>query len=87
MFSGELDVILDHVGMRWGRSLKEGEKVELTADPPIKSVVKVVTPWLGRTNVLLVVGEMESSELKPGQRIGLKMPTPAKQVDDSPYPP
>lgn len=87
VFSGELEVMLDHEGMRWGRSLKEGDKVELTADPPIKAVVKAVTPWRERTTVRLVVGELESSELKAGQRIGLKIPWPAKEVDESPYPP
>lgn len=87
VFSGELEVMLDHEGMRWGRSLKEGDQVELTADPPIKAVVKSVTPWRERTTVRLVVGELESSELKLGQRIGLKMKAPAKDVDESPYPP
>jgi hypothetical protein len=87
VFSGELEVMLDHEGMRWGRSLNEGDKVELTADPPIKAVVKTVTPWRERTTVRLVVGELESSELKAGQRIGLKMAWPAKEVDESPYPP
>jgi Protein of unknown function (DUF3179) len=86
-FSGEMDVTLDHEAMRWGRSLKYGDSVELTADPPIKGVVKSVTPWRERTQVRLVVGELQSSELKSGQRIGLKMPAPPKEVDDSPYPP
>ena len=67
--------------------MKEGDQVELTADPPIKAVVKSVTPWRERTTVRLVMGELESSELKLGQRIGLKMKAPAKDVDESPYPP
>ncbi len=87
VFSGELEVMLDHEGMRWGRSLKEGDKVELTADPPIKGVVKAVAPWRERTTIRLVVGELESSELKLGQRIGLKMKALAKDVDESPHPP
>ncbi len=87
VFSGELEVMLDHEAMRWGRSLKEGDKVELTADPPIKAVVKSVAPWRERTTLRLVVGELESSELKMGQRIGVKMKPPAKEVDESPYPP
>ena len=86
-FSGEMDVMLDHEAMRWGRSLKYGDSVELTADPPIKAVVKSVTPWRERTNVRLVVGELQSSGLKTGQRIGVKMPPPGKEVDESPYPP
>ncbi len=87
VFSGELEVTLDHEAMRWGRSLQKGDVAHLTADPPIKGVVKVVTPWRERTVVRLVVGELESSELKVGQRIGLKMTAPPSSVDDSPYPP
>jgi hypothetical protein len=86
-FSGELDVTLDHEAMRWGRSLKSGDSVELTADPPIKAVVKSVTPWRERTTVRLVVGELQSVELKIGQRIGVKMPWPNPAIDDSVYPP
>jgi hypothetical protein len=87
IFSGELDLTLDHEAMRWGRSLKAGDVVHLTADPPIKGVVKTVTPWRERTVVRLVVGELESSELKIGQRLGLKMPAPSETVEASPYPP
>lgn len=87
VFSGELEIMLDHEAMRWGRSLKVGDKVELTADPPIRAVVKSVAPWRERTTVRLVVGELESSELRMGQRIGLRMKPLVSGVDDSPYPP
>lgn len=87
VFSGELEVMLDHEAMRWGRSLKYGDSLELTADPPIKAVVKSVAPWRERTTVRLVVGELQSSGLRTGQRIGVKMPPPGKEVDESPYPP
>src|SRR5262249_44132391 len=53
----------------------------------IKAVVKAVTPWRERTVVRLVVGELESSELKVGQRLALKMTPPPADVDGSPYPP
>jgi hypothetical protein len=86
VFSGEMDVMLDHEAMRWGRSLKYGDPVELTSDPPIKAIVKSVTPWRERTQLRLVVGELQSSELKLGQRIGVKMPWLSKEIDDSPYP-
>lgn len=86
VFSGEMDVMLDHEAMRWGRSLKYGDQIELTSDPPIKAIVKSVTPWRERTQVRLVVGELQSSELKAGQRIGVKMAWLPKEVDDSPYP-
>ncbi len=84
VFSGELELMLDHEAMRWGRSLKAGDAVSLTADPPIKAVVRSVTPWRERTLVRLVVGELESSELRIGQRLNLKMPPPADE--SSPYP-
>jgi hypothetical protein len=87
VFSGELEVTLDHEAMRWGRSLTAGDVVHLQADPPIKAVVRAVTPWRERTVVRLVVGELESSELKVGQRISLKMTPPPTAVEGSPYPP
>jgi hypothetical protein len=87
VFSGELEITLDHEAMRWGRSLNRGDVVHLTAAPAIKGVVKAVTPWRERTVVRLVVGELESSELKIGQRLGLLMTALAEEVAQSPYPP
>jgi hypothetical protein len=87
VFSGELELTLDHEAMRWGRSLTVGDVVHLQADPPIKAVVKAVTPWRERTVVRLVVGELESSELKVGQRLSLKMTAPPAVIESSPYPP
>jgi hypothetical protein len=87
VFSGELELTLDHEAMRWGRSLNLGDIVQLAADPPIKAVVKAVTPWRERTVVRLVVGELEASELKIGQRLSLKMAAPSALVDDGPQPP
>jgi hypothetical protein len=86
VFSGELEIALDHEAMRWGRSLSAGDVVHLTVVPPIKGVIRAVTPWRERTVVRLVVGELESSELKTGQRLGLKM-TPPAGLDENPYPP
>ncbi len=86
VFSGELEVMLDHEALRWGRSLSQGDVVELTAAPPIKGVVKQVSPWRDRTLVRLVVGELESSELKPGQRIGVKMKPLDRELDESVVP-
>jgi hypothetical protein len=86
VFSGELDLMLDHEAMRWGRSLTPGTAVQLQADPPIKAVVKTVTPWRERTAVRLVVGELQAAELKIGQRLALKMPPPPEAVETSAYP-
>jgi Protein of unknown function (DUF3179) len=87
VFSGELDVVLDHEAMRWGRSLHAGDLVRLQAEPPIKAVVKAVTAWHERTIIRLVVGELESSELTIGQRLHLKMTPPPETVEASRYPP
>jgi hypothetical protein len=87
VFSGELELTLDHEAMRWGRSLRPGDTVQLVTDPSIKAVVKAVTPWRERTVVRLVVGELESSELKIGQRLALKMAPPDAAVEASVYPP
>ena len=87
VFSGELELTLDHEAMRWGRSLNTGATVHLQADPPIKAVIKAVTPWRERTVLRLVVGELESSELKIGQRLALTMTPPTDAVETSVYPP
>jgi hypothetical protein len=87
LFSGELEIALDHEAIQWARSLAAGDEVYLAADPPIKGVVKTVTPWRERTVVRLVVGELQSSELKVGQRLSLKMTPPTAAAESSPYPP
>ncbi len=87
VFSGELELTLDHEAMRWGRSLNAGDTVHIQNDPPIKAVVKGVAVWRERTVVRLVVGELESSELRIGQRLALKMTPPAESLDRSIYPP
>ena len=40
--SGEMDYLLDHEAMRWGRSLAPGDTVHLQAEPPIKAIVKQI---------------------------------------------
>lgn len=87
VFSGEVEVMLDHEAARWGRSLEPGDTVTLAVAPPIKAVVKSVTPWRERTLLRLVVGELESSELVIGERVGVKMRRPPASVEASIYPP
>ncbi|HUG89388.1 MAG TPA: hypothetical protein VML55_01055, partial [Planctomycetaceae bacterium] len=52
---GEMEVLLDHEAIRWGRSLKTGDEVRLTTAEPIVAVVRHVRPWRERTLVRLVV--------------------------------
>jgi hypothetical protein len=86
IFSGEMDFMLDHEAMRWGRSLKLGDKVTLQAAPPIQAVVKQVAPWRERTQLRLVVHSKDQADLALGQRMALRMdPLPA-EVDNAVLP-
>jgi hypothetical protein len=57
--AGEGELMLDHEAMRWGRSLKAGDKVSLATEPPIPAVVKDVKPWRERTQVRLVINGLD----------------------------
>ncbi len=86
-FSGEMDFMLDHEAMRWGRSLKPGDAVRLQTAPPIPAVVKQVKPWRERTEVRLVVAAVDLGDLTPGQRLPLHMSPPAMEVELAQLPP
>jgi hypothetical protein len=85
--SGEMDVLLDHEAMRWGRSLKPGDEVRLRAEPPIRAVVKHVTTWRERTQVRLVVHGHDQADLASGQRVALLMNAPSKETQETLLPP
>ena len=87
VFGGEMDYILDHEAIRWGRSLKPGDKVTLHGSPPIPAVVKTVKPWRERTLLRLVVKGADLTDLALGQRVPLRMTAPPPEVDTSPLPP
>jgi hypothetical protein len=87
VFSGEMDLMLDHETMRWARSLRPGDKVTLRADPPIKALVKSVAPWRERTEVRLVVHSQDLADLAAGQRLHLLRTPPAEAVDADLLPP
>jgi hypothetical protein len=86
-FSGEMDLMLDHEAMRWGRSLKPGDAVRLQTASPIPAVVKQVKPWRERTEVRLVVAAADMGDLALGQRLPLHMAPPAVEVDQAQLPP
>ena len=86
-FSGEMDFMLDHEAMRWGRSLKAGDKVTLQVTPAIEAVVKHVQPWRERTQLRLVVNSFDLADLVAGQRFYLRMPPPSAEVENSLLPP
>jgi hypothetical protein len=85
--SCEMDFMLDHEAIRWGRSLKPGDKVTLQTAPPSAAVVKYVRPWRERTQFRLVVAGPDLAELTLGQRLQLRMDTPPPEVDNALLPP
>jgi hypothetical protein len=87
VFSGELDLALDHEAMRWARSLKRGDQVKLLASPPISAVVKSLQPWRERTQIRLVAKSQDLADLRSGQRLALLMKAPPPEVENSRYPP
>jgi hypothetical protein len=72
-FSGEMELLLDHEAMRWGRLLKPGDRVTLQPEPPVQAVVKQVQPWHERTRLLLVVNGHDQADWAPGLRLSLKI--------------
>jgi hypothetical protein len=87
IFSGEMEVMLDHEAMRWGRSLKSGDRVSLQAEEPIAAVVKHVGPWRERTLVRLVVHGLDQADLVVSQRLRLRMTPPPREVEEAAAPP
>jgi hypothetical protein len=86
-FSGEMEVMLDHEALRWGRSLQTGDEVRLAADPPIAAVVKQVRPWREHTQLRLVANGFDQSDLSIGQRVHVRRTPPPAAVDEAVLPP
>jgi Protein of unknown function (DUF3179) len=84
--SCEVELMLDHEAMRWGRSLKAGDKVTLHAATPIQAVVRQLRPWRERTQVLLRVEGPDAAALTTGERVPLRMASPPG-ADDEKLPP
>jgi hypothetical protein len=85
--AGEFEFVLDHEAIRWGRSLKKGDKITLKTANPIEAVVKEIAPWREKTRLTLVADGFVQSDLSPGQRLKLHMPTPTDEIDASELPP
>jgi hypothetical protein len=86
-FSGEMDYMLDHEAMRWGRSLKPGDKVMIAITPPMATVVKTVKPWREHTQLRLVAAAADQTDLTVGQRVALRMAAPPPEVEAAQLPP
>lgn len=85
--SGEMEVMLDHEAIRWGRFLQNGDKVTLLIASPISATVKYVRPWRERTLLRLVTASgTDQSDLSLGQRIRVRVPEPPAEVQRSELP-
>jgi hypothetical protein len=85
--SGEMELMLDHEAIRWGRYLKLGDKVKIKGNAEIAAAVKEVRPWRERTQLRLVVDGFVQHDLTLGQRVHLRMTTPPAEVDTAELPP
>lgn len=81
---GEMEIILDHEAIRWGRYLKNGDKVTIPTTRPINAVVHTVTPWRERTRLRLVTNSgLDQLDLAVGRRAQVIVPEPPEEVQQS----
>ena len=83
VFSGEIELMLDHEAMRWGRSLQPGAKGE--SPGPIRPSRRSCArwrPWRERTRLRLAVAGHDATDLRMGQRLRVKMPAPSREVQE-----
>jgi len=86
LLSGEVEITLDHEAIRWGRSLKAGDKAALNVDKPIKASVLETRPWYERTRVTLVSIGRDLADVTVGKRIRLSIEAPSPELLKSPVP-
>jgi hypothetical protein len=86
-FSGEMELVLDHEAMGWGRALRPGDQVTIRAEPSIPAVVKWVKPWRERTQLRLVVRGADQADLSLGRRVQVRVPAPPPEVEAAALPP
>lgn len=94
---GELEILLDHEGMQWGRYLKPGDKLKIDIDcgvgdddeppPAVDATVRHVRPWRERTQLRLVTASgVDQADLSLGARVHVHAPEPPQEVQDSELP-
>jgi hypothetical protein len=86
LLSGEVEITLDHEAIRWGRSLKAGDKVTLNLDKPVQGSVLEIRPWYERTRVTLVSIGRDLADVTVGRRLRLGVAEPPVELLQSPVP-
>jgi hypothetical protein len=72
----ELEVMLHHEAMDWGRSLCIGDHVTLQAPEAIPAVVQRLRPWRERTQLLLRTEGADAAAVSVGQRVHVRLKAP-----------
>ncbi len=85
--TGEIEVVLDHEAMRWGRALKPGDAVTLRFADPVKAAVLEMRPWNERTRLTLAVVGRELPELEGIRRVRVAVPEPSAELLATMIPP
>jgi hypothetical protein len=79
---GDVEVMLDHESLAWGRSLVPGDRVALRASNDTAAVVRQLAPWRERTQVLLGIEGTVAMAPAVGERVLLRIAAPPAEVDD-----
>ena len=84
----QIELMLDHESMSWGRTLLGGDKLTVTLahNMSVTAVVRQLRPWRERTQVLLQVEPDIPPDFRIGQRVLVKLSTVPTSVapDDLP---
>jgi hypothetical protein len=84
---GEVEIVLDHEAIRWGRALKPEDRVQIRLEKPVHGAVLEMRPWNERTRVTIAVTGRELADLRPGQRVRLGVAEPSAEARSSKLPP
>lgn len=79
----EVEVMIDHEGSSWSRTLKEGDRVTLCCGNSTAAQIKRLRPWRERTQILIGIddGSVEPAGVAVGQRVSLRFAAVPVEVD------
>jgi hypothetical protein len=86
LLTGEIEVTLDHEAIRWARSLKAGDKVDLNLGKEVEASVIEIRPWYERTRVTMAAIGRDLSDVTVGRRLHLTIDAPSAEALRSPIP-
>jgi hypothetical protein len=78
--SGEIEILLDHEGMRWGRYLRSGDAVKIHLEKDVEAVTLEVRTWNERTRIMLAAAGKEIADVTLGRRLRISVPEPPPEI-------